>query len=130
MYIPIVLWLCDLVPKLRMQIMKTEIRRSRRRTAASASEPFRPARAARSGVCSARGGLDAGGRDYRESDIVFAIQEFAAVAVTEAFISTAEAAKRNGTSGSESRVLVLTGLGSIAADPQTDRNRRRDTRAI
>ncbi len=115
MYIPIVLWLCDLSPELRMQIMKTEIQ-------ALAAEGRLPAA---SELPSST--MDAFRRLFGHFEVwllvigvsanltlYFAIQGFGPLMFTEAFHYTpADAAKMNGYFWlANLAVLVATGLVS------------------
>ena len=71
MYIPIVIWLCDLSPELRMQIMKTEIQAlaAEGRLPAASETPVQHARRLPPPARSSRS-LAAGARHHREPDVV------------------------------------------------------------
>ena len=129
MYIPIVLWLCDLSPELRMQIMKTEIQAlAAEGRLPSASEL--PSEHGRRFPAPARshGSLAAGTGHHRESDIVLRHSSFRTVDVHGGV------PLRTSRSRKDERILLAgkprrAGLDRACvrspADPQTDRNLRR-----
>jgi len=131
MYIPIVLWLCDLSPELRMQIMKTEI------LALAAEGRLPSASELPSGTSDAFRRLLGHLEVWllvigitANLTLYFAIQGFGPLMFTEAFHYTCR-------SGEDDRILLageprrpgLDGAGvRPPANTQTDRNLRRGTR--
>jgi MFS family permease len=115
MYIPIVLWLCDLSPELRMQIMKTEIQAlaAEGRLPSASELPSGTGDAFRRLLSHAEVWLLVGGITANLT-LYFAIQAFGPLMFTEAFhYSPAEAAKMNEYFWlTNLGVLVLTGLVS------------------
>ena len=132
MYVPIVIWLCDLSPELRMQIMKTEIQAlAAEGRLPAASELPSSTRDAFRRLLESSGGLAARARHHREPDVVLRDPGLRAVDVHRGVPLLA------GRSGEDERVLLADESRRAGADrtrvrppanPQTDRDLRRHPR--